>query len=103
MEKLTVKEMYELSGKAIKRTQRIGAINHLESIALLEKEIEGYRKKIIKLERHIKRIEKEKQPADEILEALSIQEITINADKVHLTVYHPGILDEEKEVKNNDC
>lgn len=45
MEKLTESEVFVLSEKAIKRTQRIGAKNFLESIALLEKEIEGYRKK----------------------------------------------------------
>lgn len=36
------------------------------------------------------------------LESISIPNITINADKVHLTVYPIGILDEEKEAKDDE-
>lgn len=102
MGKLTIREVSNLSEKAIKRTEMMGANDLLESIALLEKEIEGYRKKIINLERHIQKIEKEKQLVDEIHEALSIQGIMINADTVHLTVYPSRILDEEKEAKDDE-
>ena len=99
MKKLTEREVSNLSEKAIARTARDGAINEIETIAMLEMEIEGYRKKIINLERHIRKIEKEEEPVNEILEALSIPGITINADTVHLTVYPSGILNEEQEVK----
>lgn len=102
MEKLTEIEVFDLSEKAIKRTKRIGAKNFLESIALLEKEIEGYRKKIFRYEKDLAINKKEEQPINGTIESISIPNITINADTVHLTVYPSGILDEEKEAKDNE-
>lgn len=55
---LTDEERFKLSERAIFRTKRLGAKDKIETIALLEKEIEEYRNKIFYLERHIKTLRK---------------------------------------------
>lgn len=90
-------EIERLSDKAIKRTARMGASCVSETIALLENEIDLYRKRVDFLERELNHAE-EKHIQAGALEAISTPSLTINADTAYVTVYPAGFL--EKEVKD---
>ncbi len=90
-------EVMELSDKAIKRTVKMGATCKEETIALLENEIDLYRKRVDFLEHELERA-KEQHTQAEIPEATNVQGLAINADTAYITVYPAGIL--EKGVKD---
>lgn len=56
---LTDEEIFKLSERAILITKRLGAKDKIETIALLENEIEKYRNKIAHLEKHLKKKKRE--------------------------------------------
>lgn len=90
-------EIERLSDKAIKRTANMGATCEKETIALLENEIDLYRKRVDFLEHELERA-KEQRTQVETIEATNVQGLTINADTAYITVYPTGIL--EKGVKD---
>lgn len=90
-------EVGKLSDKAIERTTRMGATCVKETIALLENEIDLYRKRVDFLEHELERA-KEQHTQAEIPEATNVQGLAINADTAYITVYPTGIL--EKGVKD---
>lgn len=90
-------EIERLSDKAIKRTANMGAACKEETIALLENEIDLYRKRVDFLEHELERA-KEQRTQVEMIEATNVQGLTINADTAYITVYPTGIL--EKGVKD---
>ncbi len=54
-------EQKERVGKAIRRTQKMGATCYMETIEMLEEEIERYRKKIEGQDEEIKRLRKKRR------------------------------------------